>query len=437
MQGSVRITPLDDWIRQKIGASRPTFTCQAVEDWQLSHLNETLALVQARSPFYRRLFAGMPETLHSLQDLWRYPFTTPEDVRRSPFQFVCVSQSEIQRVVTLQTSGTTGLPKRFFFTAEDQELTVDFFGVGMSTLTQPGDRVLILLPGELPGSVGDLLRLGLLRQGRNPIPYGPVRDPFHALDVIHEKKADCLVGSPTQVLGLARRWQSGRHKPRTVLLSTDYVPTAIVDALRKIWGCEVFNHYGATEMGLGGGVECEAHAGYHLREADLCFEIVDPRTGDPVKDGEYGEVVVSTLTRRGMPLIRYRLGDRSRYLTGVCSCGTILKRMEKIGGRYEGFVPVGDALLRLPDLDEALFPIPGLLNFTVNVRGDEKRPIIEVETKMLTDEDAAALVEQALCAIPGGKDMNFVVYCRYAPDEAGSLRKRVIVDQRVLEFPVE
>ena len=426
----MRITPIDGWIRQKIGASQPDFTRQTVENWQLSRLNETLALAQARSPFYRRLFAGLPETLSSLADLRRFPFTTPDDIRRNPLQFVCVSQDEIQRVVTLQTSGTSGQPKRFFFTAEDQELTVDFFGVGMSTLTRPGDRVLIFLPGELPGSVGDLLRLGLQRQGRQPIPYGPVRDPLQALDMIDNTKADCLVGAPVQVLGLARRWQPGRHKPRSVLLSTDYVPRAIVDALEKIWGCDVFNHYGTTEMGLGGGVECEAHDGYHLREADLYFEIVDPRTGDPVVDGEYGEVVVSTLTRRGMPILRYRIGDRSRFLPGACPCGTLLRRMETISGRYEGFVPVDDGLLRLPDLDEALFPIPDLVNFTVAITGDENQPIIEVETHMLGEEDVAGRVEQALHTMPGGEDLNFVIRYRPAPLEAASLHKRVIMDRR-------
>ena len=96
---SVRITPIDGWIRQKIGASQPDFTRQTVENWQLSRLNETLALAQARSPFYRRLFAGLPETLSSLADLRRFPFTTPDDIRRNPLQFVCVSQDEIQRVV--------------------------------------------------------------------------------------------------------------------------------------------------------------------------------------------------------------------------------------------------------------------------------------------------------------------------------------------------
>lgn len=426
----MHITPLDGWIRQKIGCSPSQFTRQAIESWQLSRLNETLALGRARSPFYRKLLAGMPETLGSLQELRRFPFTCPEDVRREPLRFVCVSQDEIRRVVTLQSSGTTGAPKRFFFTAGDQELTIDFFGVGMNTLTQPGERVLILLPGELPGSVGDLLRLGLLRQGREPIPYGPVRDPFYALNVIHEQRAGCLVGAPVQVLGLARRWLPGKHKPRTVLLSTDYVPNAVSEVLREIWGCEVFNHYGTTEMGLGGGVECRAHAGYHLREADLYFEIVHPRTGEPVEEGEFGEVVVSTLTRCGMPLIRYRMGDRSRFLPGLCSCGTVLKRMEVVSGRYDGFIPLGGVLLRLTDLDEALFPIPGLLNFTAAVTGAEDRPVVEIEAQMLTDEDAASEVERALCSLPAAGVADWIVRCRRAPDEAPSLRKRVIVDRR-------
>ena len=143
-----------------------------------------------------------------------------------------------------------------------------------------------------------------------------------------------------------------------------------MEVLNKVWGCEVFNHYGATEMGLGGGVECVAHRGYHLREADLYFEVVNPLSGEAVRDGEYGEVVFSTLTRRGMPLIRYRMGDRSRFIPGDCPCGTKLKTLEKVRGRFSGFVPVGDAVLSLPDFDEALFPIPGLLNYSLTVTGD-------------------------------------------------------------------
>jgi phenylacetate-coenzyme A ligase PaaK-like adenylate-forming protein len=416
----MRVTPLDSWIKEKTNHSD-------LRAWQLSKLNETLELARAKSPFYKKHFEGLPETLSTLDDLRQFPFTTPEDIRQNPLRCVCVSQSDIQRIVTLQTSGTTGEPKRIFFTAEDQQLTIDFFGVGMSTLTESGERVLIFLPGETPGSVGDLLRIGLERKDRKPIPYGIVKDPFHALDVMESQQADCLVGSPTQILSLARRWNPTHKAPRTILLSTDYVPAAIVNLLENTWGCKVFNHYGTTEMGLGGGVECEAHRGYHLREADMLFEIVNSETGEPVPDGEYGEVVFTTLTRRGMPLIRYRMGDRSRFIVGECPCGTKLRTMEKIRGRFSGFVSVGDETLKLPDFDEALFPIQGLLNFSVTVSGTGGDEFLLVEAHTLTDKDSTREVEQAIESLSSKRK---IVRCHHNPNEVGSLLKRTILDKR-------
>ncbi len=416
----MKLTPLDPWIKEKTNGAD-------LQTWQLDKLNQTLELARSKSAFYKKHFEGFPETLSNLDDLRQFPFTTAEDIRQNPLQFVCVPQGEIQRIVTLQTSGTTGEPKRIFFTAEDQGLTIDFFGVGMSALTEPDERVLIFLPGETPGSVGDLLRMGLERKGRKPIPYGMVKDPFHALDVMESQQADCLVGSPTQILSLARRWNSKNKAPRTVLLSTDYVPAAIVNVLENIWGCKVFNHYGTTEMGLGGGVECEAHRGYHLREADMLFEIVHPETGEPVPDGEYGEVVFTTLTRRGMPLIRYRMGDRSRFIVGECPCGTKLRTMEKIRGRFSGFVRVGEEMLKLPDFDEALFPVQGLLNFSVTVSGSGGDEFLLVEAHTLTDEDSTREVEQAVESLSSKRK---IVKCYHNPNEIGSLLKRVIFDKR-------
>lgn len=426
----MKLTPLDPWIRKKIAASQSGITRQEISAWQLRKVNETLALARGKSSFYRKHIQGMPESISSLDELRQFPFTTPEDVCANPLHFVCVSQEEIQRVVTLQSSGTTGEPKRIYFTAEDQELTIDFFGVGMSTFTEPGDRVLILLPGETPGSVGDLLRLGLGRLDREPIPYGPVRDPFLALEMLNDKKAECLVGSPTQVLGLARRWQPGMHRPRSVLLSTDYLPIAIVKVLEQTWGCQVYNHYGATEMGLGGGVECSAHRGYHLREADLYFEVVNPLTGDPAPDGEHGEVVFTTLTRRGMPLIRYRMGDRSRFIPGDCSCGTVLRTLESVRGRFAGFVPVENDVLRLPDFDEALFPIPGMLNFSVIVTAENGKDAVTIDAQMLTEINSMYLIEQELRTIPSIKNIKATIHCHHNPKEAGSILKRVILDKR-------
>jgi phenylacetate-coenzyme A ligase PaaK-like adenylate-forming protein len=362
----VRLTPLEPWIAGKIGAAGRALTREALAAYQLEKLRETLALVRARSQFYRRRLARAPERLDSLEDLAAYPFTTADDLRGGPLQLLCVSQGDIQRVVTLDTSGTSGDPKRLYFTLEDQELTIDFFRAGMSTLVDPGDRVLILLPGERAGSVGDLLKTGLERLGAVGIKHGLVRDTREALEALRRERADALVGVPVQALGLARQPQTGGAPPRlkSVLLSTDHVPAAIAQVLEATWGCAVYNHYGMTEMGLGGGVECQARRGYHLREADLYVEIVDPLSGIQLPDGQYGEVVFTTLTRRGMPLLRYRTGDVSRFIPGPCPCGSFLKTLEPIRCRKDGIVTLGAARFMLADLDEALFPLDGLLDFS-------------------------------------------------------------------------
>ena len=422
----MNITPLDDWIRKKTGDVN-------LAVWQLQKLNETLTLVRERSSFYRKHFAGLPRELSSLEELHLFPFTTPEDIRANPLRFVCVSQDEISRVVTLQSSGTSGTPKRLYFTEKDQKLTIDFFGVGMSTLTLPGDKVMIFLPLKNPGCVGDLLRLGLQRLDRIPLPYGPVRDPWQALQALQEQEPDCLVGSPTQILGLARRWETGCKPPRSVLLSTDYVPQAIVKVLEELWGCEVYNHYGATEMGLGGGVECEAHLGYHLREADLYFEIIDPNTGRLVPAGEYGEVVFSTLTRRGMPLIRYRLGDRCRFLPGRCPCGSGLRLMERVSGRFEGYFPLNGKILKLADFDEALFAVPDLLDFSLQLSGSPGREVLSLDVRTLKKEESSVKLLAALDGINILQSVKLNLSCRASPEDPGSILKRMIVDQRAGE----
>lgn len=426
----MQLTPLEPWIAHKIGLTGQQLDIKALQAWQLKKLNETLHLASQKSIFYRRHLQGFPNELGCLSDLQQLPLTSAADLRANPLAFVCVSQDEIARVVTLQTSGTSGLPKRLFFTTDDQELTTDFFGVGMETLTKPGDQILILLPVEKPGSVGDLLRQGLQRVQRTPIPYGPVRDPLDALMQIDRLRIECLVGSPSQVLGLAQRWEVGMHRPRSVLLSTDYVPQAILNTLENSWGCQVFNHYGTTEMGLGGGVDCEVRRGYHLREADLYFEMIDPSSGKLLPPGEYGEVVFTTLTRQGMPLIRYRMGDRSRFIPGQCPCGTQLKTLEHVSGRWEGFLTVGEQILRLSDLDEALFALPGLLDFKATLQGSPGQEELLIEAIWEHEVEDSNAARSLLLELPSLQSVDVRISHRYEPDYPGSLQKRIIHDLR-------
>jgi phenylacetate-coenzyme A ligase PaaK-like adenylate-forming protein len=376
----IATTPLEGWIRKKAGIGPQLVGgsfAEALKEYQLRLVNETIDYARRNAPFYRRHLASLPAApLKSLSDIARIPFTTPSDLARDPFGFLAVRQADVARIVTLRTSASTGNAKRLFFTEEDLELTVDFFHHGMSTLVKPGQRVMVFLPGERADSVGDLLVRGLARMDVRAFAYGPISDPVHAAQATAAFGAHCLVGIPTQVLALASSSDGaalGLGSIKSVLLTTDYVPRAITETLEKLWDCRVFNHYGMTEMGLGGGVECEALNGYHLRDGDLYFEVVDHESGKVVPDGTKGEVVFTTLTRRGMPLVRYRTGDKAGFITQPCPCGTALRTMEPVRGRWEGAVRLGPGFtLTLPDMDEALFRLPGLLDYRATVsRGRE------------------------------------------------------------------
>lgn len=407
MTEQIPLTPLEAWIATKIDTKGRPLRLDHLRTYQLAKLNETLSRVQRRSTFYRRLLGESEVGLSTLEDLADLPFTTADDLRAAPFDFLCVSQNEVERIVTLPTSGTTGPPKRIFFTVDDQELTRDFFHHGMSTLVGPNDRVLILLPGSLPGSVGDLLKEGLERMSVCAVPHGPVTDPQYTLDVIRKERITALVGIPIQVLALIRLGEaSGRPRPnamKSILLSTDRVPHAVAKMIRDVWKCDVYNHYGTTEMGLGGGVDCRAFSGYHMREADLYFEVIDPATARPATEGEAGELVFTTLTRTAMPLIRYRTGDISRVIPGPCPCGTVLRRLAHVDTRLVGgIVFAGGETLRQRDFDEALLPIDGLIDFRVRFKERPKGATLVVEVLFLSADSGTGKEEvlRALRAIP-------------------------------------
>jgi len=401
--------PLEPWIAAKIGVPPEALSREVLEAYQFRRLRQTIAYVKERSSYYREKLRGVdPEEIAGYEQFARLPFTAPEELQIQPQRLVCTSQQEIARIVTLQSSGTTGPGKRLYFTREDQELTIDFFDHGMRNLVGPGDRVMILLPGQTPGSVGDLLKIGLARLGAVPVPYGLVEDPGEALAAALKEDVNALVGIPVQVLSLARHREGRalRGRLKSILLSTDYVPRALCRVLEDTWGCRVFHHYGMTEMGLGGGVQCPARQGYHLREADLFFEIVDPVTGEPVPDGVTGEVVFTTLTRTGMPLIRYRTGDLSRFIPEGCACGTVLESLDLVQGRLAGRVRLGNQALSLPEMDEVLFGLEGLVDYQVTLVRGPGKSVLQVEVQAgegrAVDRDA---VVAALAAIPAVRDL--------------------------------
>lgn len=425
----IPLTPLDEWTARRLRAeqsgglaapgelaygspsrapSSPSspLTRAALTRWQSARLVELVEFVRARSPFYRRLYAGLPPGVpRGLADLQRLPFIRPEDLRLHGLDLVCVSLGDIARVVTVPTSGSTGGPKRMWFTEEDLELTVDHFRHGMRALVEPGDRVLVLMPGATPGSVGALLTAALARDGVTAEAYGFVDDCDTVAGRIEEFGADCLVGIPSQLLRLARSREGSalpRGRLKSVLLTGDYVAPALREAIAGSWGCRVFEHYGSTEIGLGGGVQCAAFGGLHVREADLVFEVVHPDSGASLPLGEAGELVVTTLTRRGMPLIRYRTGDTGRLLSGRCPCGSLLRRLDKLSGRLEDVVALGSGCsLDLGRLDEVLYAWDRVVAFSAELEDAPERSAVGARDRL--EADARLLIRLALREVADGE----------------------------------
>ncbi|NLZ18003.1 MAG: phenylacetate--CoA ligase family protein [Desulfobulbaceae bacterium] len=406
--------PLDTWTRQRLHLSGRPLTRADLTRYHNKALQELVRHCSAHSAFYRRTWAGLNlGNIQGIADLHRLPCTSETELRQQGQAMLCVSQDAVARIMTLASSGSTGAAKRLFFTADDLEHTRDFFHHGMLHLLQPGERVAIFLPGDSPDSTGALLAEAL---NRVPAPcriFGMVEDLMQGARQLASWQASVLVGLPVQMLALVRMARHLGCVPaslRSALLCSDYVAHSICTALSGQFGCAVFSHYGSVESGLGAAVDCSAHNGLHVRESDIFFEIVDECLR-PLPPGEWGEIVLTTLSRRGMPLVRYRSGDWGRLLPGVCSCGSTLVRLDQVRGRMAGFVSLTKGgQLSLATLDEALFSLPGLLDFQAGLwRGSSDEELLQVRLSTLPGHEQSTL-EQArtilastlshLCGLP-------------------------------------
>lgn len=194
--------------------------------------------------------------------------------------------------MSLETSGTSGARKRIFFTERDLEATVDFFHHGMDAVCAGTNRVGILMPGTNPDGLCDLLSRGIRRFGGVPLYYGPIRDADDCARWCLENRVETLVGIPSQVRRLALL--HSELPVQNALLSSDYVSPALVETISRRWNARVLNHYGMTESGYGLAVQTEPGGPMCLRPDALLETLPD------------GELVLTTLDREAMPMLRYR-----------------------------------------------------------------------------------------------------------------------------------
>ena len=346
------ISPVHTWIAEttRLGESLNEFT---LREWQSEKLIKKIQYARDHSRFYRNL----PDFSGHLEEL---PFTTPGDITKDPMAFLAIPPAEVSRITTLNTSGTTGAKKRIFFSESDIARIRNYFAVGMKSLVSEGQNVQILISDETVNSLGYLLRSALEDVGVSSCILSVIPDCQAAIAA--SRNADCIVGMPAEIFYMCRTEPGLR--PKSILLTADYVPDSIIKAIEKTWHCEVFTHYGMTETGFGYAVDCSCHCGHHTRDAEILVEIIDPVTGQSCDAGKKGEIVISMLANEAMPLIRYRTGDLSCFTLSPCKCGSSLKLLGKIESRYEDAIslPEGQSI-NIRHLDELLFSIESIRGF--------------------------------------------------------------------------
>lgn len=347
-------TKLENWICDI--EALPFLTRESLERLQLERLNGLLRRENARGGFYR----GLPERLSSLDGLQTLPFTTADDLARFAPGMVLSSQSEISRVISGATSGTTGPSKRVFYSERDLENTVGFFAAGISEMTSAGGTVMVAMPFSGPDGLGELIVRAVESLGARALRAGFGGSCGSLAALVRAGRPDAYIGMPVPLLGLAR--YMGADCPiERALISGDACPEGVTEMLGRTLG-PVFPHYGLRETCLGGAVTCSAHDGMHLRENHIIAEIVGPE-GGRLPDGETGELVVTTVGMEAMPLIRYRTGDFTRFLPMPCPCGGVTRRIGAVL-RREKNAP------SMPELDRALFKVPELIDYRASIRAE-------------------------------------------------------------------
>ena len=340
----IKTSILDIWLQKKLISkyhNQNFIHNLKQEQWNL--FKKTLKYAKKNSLFYKKHFSNIDLNNISKENISLIPFTSSKDLYNYE-QFLCVSLSEIERIVSIPTSGTTGNPKRIAFSEEDLNSIKDFFYTGMSQLINANERLLVLWPGaHLSRGINALLSESLSKKNIRVFNGNPTVTNESIKNELLKYNPHVIIGAPSQLITLADTLENysssffingEKIALQAILSSGENLYPNFEDRFKSL-GITHFDHYGMTESGYSIGLECSAKEGYHLRELDIFLEIIAINDIYPVPHGEYGEIVITTLNRQAMPLIRYRTGDVAKIISGQCPCGSSLQRLSYLSGRIK------------------------------------------------------------------------------------------------------
>ncbi|MDI6882545.1 phenylacetate--CoA ligase family protein [Methanothermobacter tenebrarum] len=334
---------------------------------QLKRLQDTVKRAYENVPYYHKRFDELgiePEDIESLEDIKKLPFTTKQDLREAyPFGMFAVPDEDIIEVHT--SSGTTGKPTVSGYTQRDIDLWSE---VMARALTMAGatrkDRIQNCYGyGLFTGGLG--VHYGAQRIGATVIPIS-AGNTKRQIEIMQDFGTTILTCTPSYALYLAEVLQKenveiDNLKLKAGVFGAEMWTEEMRDAIEERLGLKALNIYGLTEIiGPGVAMECHEKNGLHIFEDHFYPEIINPETLESLPPGEKGELVLTTLTREAMPIIRFRTRDITTLRRGRCPCGRTLIRMDRITGRSDDMLKIRGVIVFPSQIEEALLKINGL-----------------------------------------------------------------------------
>lgn len=351
--------------------------------------NRIQALVNAGSFYGKKLQqAGITE-IHSAEDFQKLPFSEKKDLRDAyPLGLMTAPEEEIVRIHS--SSGTTGTPVIIPYTAKD----VDDWAVMFSRCYETAgitnkDRIQIT-PGYGLWTAGIGFQNGAEKLGAMVIPMGP-GNTDKQLQMMQDMESTVICATSSYALLLAEEIQKrgirDKIKLKKGVIGSERWSQKMRDRIANELGIELYDIYGLTEIyGPGIGINCEHNTGMHYWDDYLYIEIIDPQTGENVPDGEYGEIVITTLVKEGAPLIRYRTHDLSRIIPGTCPCGRSYPRLDTIMGRTDDMMKFRGVNVFPSQIEEVLASFPEISSeYQIRISHFEGKDVMRIYVETTGD----------------------------------------------------
>ncbi|MCC9000366.1 MAG: phenylacetate--CoA ligase [Candidatus Contendobacter sp.] len=362
---------------------------EALEQLQLARLRQTVEWA-LKTPFYRQRLteAGLthPEDITSLRDVRNIPYTTKDDLREAyPAGLLAVAPEQAVRLHT--SSGTTGMPTVIYHTRRDIEHWTELVARCIVATGATARDVFQNMTnyGLFTGGLG--LHYGAEQVGMLVIPASS-GNTHRQIQLMKNFRTTVVHATPSYLLHLYEVLANDGMTREQLCLRKAFIGAEPHSEqtrrkIEELFGIRAYNSYGLSEMnGPGVAFECVYQTGLHLWEDAYILEMIDPRTLQPLPEGETGEIVMTTLQRQATPLLRYRTRDLSHLVSGNCPCGRSHRRLARITGRSDDMLIVNGVNMFPSQIEEALMKMPEVgTNYLIQLekRGSMDRLVVKTE----------------------------------------------------------